>query len=124
MAQAGIDVENPKELDFTTDTPKPMPYHSAKVLTFDSIILPRFIKTAFGKMSPARLNHVVFVGITRAKNWVAMISTGDESFEPIARILPGEKSDYLTVLRKNEHPEIPEPVTSQTDSSDGILDIL
>ncbi len=75
-------------------------------------------------MSPKTRNHIVFVGITRAKNCVAMISTGDDSFEPIARILPEEESGYLTVLRKNAHQEIPECETSQPASIDGILDIL
>ena len=44
FAEADIEVENPKDLDFTSDKPKLIPYHSAKGLTFDSVILPRLEK--------------------------------------------------------------------------------
>jgi len=52
------------------------------------------------------------------------IDSGDDSFEPIGRILPEQKSGYLTVLRKNAHQEVPETEISQTDTENGILDIL
>jgi len=51
LKEAGIEVENPKELDFASDKPKRMPYHSAKGLTFDTVVMPRLVEPAFGRMS-------------------------------------------------------------------------
>ena len=90
LQEAGIDVENPKELDFTTDRPKVMPYPSAKGLTFDTVILPRLLPSAFGRMGASRIIRVLFVGITRATKWVHLSTVGEEDgFPPLSRIVAG-----------------------------------
>src|SRR5262249_1673116 len=56
-------------LDFTSDLPKLLTYHSAKGLTFDSVLLPRLVPGSFGKSTiPER--KLLFVGATRATKWV------------------------------------------------------
>jgi superfamily I DNA/RNA helicase len=125
MREAGIEVENPKELDFSSDKPKLMPYHSAKGLTFDTVIIPRLIGPSFGKMSLTRINHILFVGITRARKWVSLITTTDHGqFEPLQRILPAVEGGCLTIREKGANIKIPKAEIDLPESSDDILDIL
>ena len=56
-------------LDFASGRPAVLTYHSAKGLTFDSVLLPGVTKTAIrARHSSAR--RMLFVAITRATNWV------------------------------------------------------
>ena len=82
LAQAGIPVEVPANrkrqsqdvrlpaLDFSSCLVKVMPYHSAKGLTFDTVLLPRLVDSAFRKVDEEQLLRLLFVGITRATTWV------------------------------------------------------
>ncbi len=128
LKTAGVEVENPKELDFASDKPKLMPYHSAKGLTFDTVILPRLTESAFGRMSLDRILHIVFVGITRAKKWVALIATGNDEFEPLKRILPGTMHGCLTIRNQQANYDFvqtgPSPNDADEDTDGDILDLL
>ena len=62
-------------LDFATDLVKVMPYHSAKGLTFDTVLMPRLVDTAFRNAELESVLRLLFVGISRATTWVYM-STG------------------------------------------------
>ncbi len=84
-------------LDFTTDKPKLMPYHSAKGLTFDTVVLPRLVPSAFGKMGVARIPKVLFVGITRATKWVYLSTVGNGSFAPLERLAAAASDGVLTI---------------------------
>lgn len=56
-------------LDFASGRPAVLTYHSAKGLTFDSVLLPGVTKTAIrARHSSAR--RMLFVAITRATRWV------------------------------------------------------
>lgn len=122
--EAGIDVENPKELDFATDKPKLMPYHSAKGLTFDSVFLPRLIDKNFEKVSASRRLRMLFVGITRATKWVYFSSTeGDVGFGPLEHLISDDTADCLTVQTKSSNAEA-KPSTVAQKSTDDIGDLL
>lgn len=69
-------------LDFATDLVKVMPYHSAKGLTFDTVLLPRLVDSAFRKVDPENLLCLLFVGITRATTWV-YLSTCEGKEHPV-----------------------------------------
>jgi hypothetical protein len=47
MREAGLEVETPKEMDFTNNIPKIMTYFNAKGLTFDTILMPRLVSGSF-----------------------------------------------------------------------------
>lgn len=64
-----------------------MPYHSAKGLTFDTVLMPRLVKSSFPVLSAARINHLLFVAITRATKWL-YLST-----------LKGKEVDSLQLVR-------------------------
>jgi superfamily I DNA/RNA helicase len=57
-------------IDFTTALPKLMPYPSAKGLTFDTVMMPRLVPGLFGGVDEQRLERWLFVGITRATQWL------------------------------------------------------
>lgn len=124
LKEAGIEVENPKELDFTSDRPKLMPYHSAKGLTFDTVLLPRLVASAFGRMSPQRVVRILFVGITRATKWVCLMTTGSDKFEPLALLVPGATQGCLTIHEKgvDRHPAATGAPGGDTEGD--IMDLL
>jgi superfamily I DNA/RNA helicase len=123
LVEAGIEVENPKELDFTTDKPKLMPYHSAKGLTFDAVLMPRLIENAFGKMTPTRINRVMFVGITRAMRWAYFSTIDGENFEPLGRLIAGANG-CLTVRNAGQQAVPKQTAPKSKTKSDDVLDLL
>ncbi len=46
-----------------------MAYHSAKGLTFDSVLMPRLVSSSFLRVTADRLERLVFVALTRAAKW-------------------------------------------------------
>ncbi|MCD6585621.1 MAG: UvrD-helicase domain-containing protein [Desulfobacteraceae bacterium] len=123
FAEADIEVENPKDLDFTSDKPKLMPYHSAKGLTFDSVILPRLEKRSFGRIDSERVKRLLFVGITRATKWAALLTVGDEPFAPLESLLSSARQGCLTIRRQEDF-QSDVPIDDQQQKVDDILDIL
>ena len=124
MKEEGIEVENPKELDFNSDKPKLMPYHSAKGLTFDTILMPRMVESAFGRMSLERIIRILFVGITRATKWVCLITTGDERFEPVARLATAATSGFLSIRKKGTYRHAAPDGTRGGNTEGDIMDLL
>lgn len=70
--EAGLPMETPREIDFNTDVPKIITYHSAKGLTFDTVFMPGLTNRSFVNLSDSRIRRLLFVGITRATGWVYM----------------------------------------------------
>lgn len=89
LAEAGIETETPDKLDFSSHRPKLMPFPSGKGLTLDSVLIPRVVPYSFLKVSPARLDRLLFVGLTRAQRWAYLSTVADTSqvFEPVSRLL-------------------------------------
>lgn len=123
LCEAGVEVENPKQLDFTTDKPKLMPYHSAKGLTFDTVILPRLIPSAFRNLDAERLSRLIFVGITRAIKWVYLSTVDGADFEPLSKLTGPDSGKFLTVRQGEVSPATPSTPPPQA-SADGIDDLL
>lgn len=107
LREAGFEVEVPKEfggkdskyvpLDFNSDLPKLMPYHSAKGLTFDTVFMPRLLVSSFRHSLDERIRSLLFVGITRATKWV-YIGTDESQILPQLKALFGpSSSEYLSV---------------------------
>jgi superfamily I DNA/RNA helicase len=73
LQEIGIPVETRKSgLNFATSLPKIITIHSAKGLTFDSVLMPRLdVKSFTGRMQPMA-ERLLFVGITRATKWLYM----------------------------------------------------
>ena len=77
----GLSVDDPP-LNFGSPVPKISTYHSAKGLTFDSVLMPRLVDRSFPWVHGAARHRMLFVGIARATQW-AYVSTvkGDEFAE-------------------------------------------
>lgn len=128
IREAGIEVETPKEMDFTNNTPKIMPYHSAKGLTFDTVLMPRLVRSSFAKIEELRVLRLLFVGVTRATRWVYLSSCQGQELTALERLKPlvAEKALAIhtqipTASSKGQGSEVNAPVGSE---SEDILDLL
>ncbi len=93
MRAAGIEVETSDRMDFASDLPKVMPYHSAKGITLDSVLLPALQTENFRRYTPARIERLLFVAITRAQMWahLSTVIEGKQLFAPLERLVGARK---------------------------------
>ena len=89
LRSAGLEVEVPPQRgrtrpdglpphDFTSNRPKLMAYPSVKGLTFDAVLMPFLERGLFPKaLSGELLRRWLFVGVTRATEWVYFSGTAD-----------------------------------------------
>ena len=93
MREAGIAVETSERMDFASDLPKVMPYHSAKGITLDSVLLPGLQTENFQRYNPERIERLLFVAITRAQGWayLSTVAGGKAVFAPLERLLTRPK---------------------------------
>jgi len=125
---AGLEIETPENMDFTNAIPKIMPYHSAKGLTFDSVLLPRLVGASFPRVSESRISRLLFVGITRAIKWIYLSTCQRKEIAALEKIMPLAARNLLTVQRGLEGlgqggipPDDNGPKLPETDD---ILDVL
>ena len=91
LRAAGLDVEVPPRPgkrkndddalsthDFSTKRPKLMAYPSAKGLTFDDVLMPFMSLDRFPNFDIDLLRRWIFVGITRATDWVYFSGQNDQ----------------------------------------------
>lgn len=97
LREAGFDVETMEDLDFATNRPKVLTYSSAKGLTFDSVLVPRLVPKSFGRWSRESIRQLLFVAITRAKDWVYMSTVVGRELEALNLVYPLEKGGGLTI---------------------------
>jgi len=112
LSDVGIEVEVPDKgkrsnslptHDFNSSRPKVMAYHSAKGLTFDTVIMPRLVASSFGRFHPSRIERLIFVGITRATKWCYFSTTLDNPLSLILdKILPLVKSRKVSILQSED----------------------
>ncbi len=128
IREVGIDVETPKEMDFTNNIPKIMPYHSAKGLTFDTVLLPRLVRSSFSKVDDSRILRLLFVGISRATRWVYLSACQGQEITVLKRLKPLAAENAMTIQtwspaapRKGHKPKDEEP---EDPEAGDILDLL
>jgi superfamily I DNA/RNA helicase len=88
-------------LNFSSQLPKVLTIHSAKGLTFDSVLLPRLVPSSFSGGLEKMVNRLLFVGMTRATKWVYMSTVTGGEFPAISifKILARMKQPAVTVQR-------------------------
>jgi superfamily I DNA/RNA helicase len=134
LRESGLDVETPESgwhgasvrasLDFSSDRPKLLPYHSAKGLTFDTVIMPRLLTGSFRHMSQERIRRILFVGISRATGWVYLSTERQDGFEPLQLLDPLGQRGVLTIQEGTSSHAGATAGRSQTTSDSDPLDIL
>jgi superfamily I DNA/RNA helicase len=126
LRHAGIDVETSDRMNFATDLPKVMPYHSAKGITLDSVLLPGLVAPNFHRYTPPRIERLLFVAITRAPSW-AYLSTvpgGGEVFAPLQRLLEDGGERCWTVQDGRIAPGPPVHAGPETPPADDLTSLL
>jgi len=138
LHEMGIPVEVPRrrggnpgdllELDFASDLIKVMPYHSAKGLTFDSVLLPRLNSCEFRQVDPGTLLRLLFVGITRATIWVYLSAWAGQELGLLAQLGLLRTMDDLIVQDAGDADRTPAPAglpaTPPAEDEDGLTDWL
>lgn len=123
LTAAGLDVEVPPQRrkrnddslpihDFSTLRPKLMAYPSAKGLTFDDVLMPFLSLVRFPNFDIELLRRWIFVGITRATDWVYFSGEDDRwLFDTEFKCLIAE--NRVAELAKPDDP----PDNDQTEES-------
>ncbi len=107
MKQRGIDIEKavpPRrpgaaaDYDFGNKVPKIATYHSAKGLTFDSVLLPKLTTNSFDRFDHNGLRErILFVGIARATQWVYLSTTKGMEIKEFFLLEEAAAKKHLTI---------------------------
>jgi len=101
-----------------------MPFHSAKGLTFETVLMPRLLPNAFAQLSKERIDRLLFVGITRATTWVYM-STTSRRFSPLEKLATASKGCLTVQLPEQAgRDRVSEDKASKTPPEDDLADLL
>ncbi len=96
-------------LDFGSGRPAVLTYHSAKGLTFDSVLMPGLTKSAI-RARHSSVRRMLFVAVTRATHWVylsSLESNINASVSEAAQTLRGRQR--ATIQTKADLPRKPPP---------------
>jgi superfamily I DNA/RNA helicase len=109
-------------VDFESTVPKISTYHSAKGLTFDSVLLPKLVRNNWKNFSPHLRKNMLLVGITRATQWVYFSSVKGYEMEEIAILLQASANGDLFAKTGSGVPQT--PTTSLPAPRDNRIDFL
>jgi len=135
LTEVGIEVEVPYQKgqrnplpthDFTSARPKIMAYHSAKGLTFDTVLLPRLVPSLFSRTRPELMERLLFMAITRATRW-CYFSTNLANPLPliVERMAPLVKRGVVTLLDSTSKKGTDGPgLSTGVGEDEGDLDFL
>jgi len=121
---AGMEIETPDKTNFNSELPKIMSYYSAKGLTFDTVLLPRLVRTSFPHVTNARITRLLFVGITRATKWVYMSTCKDSEIATLQRFESLTRHNLLSVQTGSDGKVHEKREEAPESSDDDMLDIL
>jgi hypothetical protein len=132
LQEAGLEVEtwdrrDGTELNFGNGLPKVLTLHSAKGLTFDTVVMPRLVQNSFPRVSDARREKLLYVGITRAVKWVYLSSVDGKSVDELQKLkgLANGPSAPITFQRWDELPATRSPITGgNSPPDDDLLDLV
>ena len=107
MQERGIDIEKAvppnrpgmsADFDFGNMLPKIATYHSAKGLTFDSVLLPKITSSAFDHINDSALRQrMLFVGVARATQWVYLSTTKGMELKEFSLLEDAAAMNHLTI---------------------------
>lgn len=105
LQAAGLEVESQQELDFSSHRPKLLTYHSAKGLTFDTVLLPRLVESSFRRVAEERRRRLLFVAITRATRWVYLSTVQGTELALLDALEPLLAQRILTKQERKDRPD-------------------
>ena len=106
-------------MDFSSSLPKLLTFHGAKGLTFDSVLMPRLVKNSFAGPTSKRTERLLYVGLTRATEWLYMSGTRGAMLPELDRIrsLADQHPPVITVQRERPVAAVPSPAGRTDDDS-------
>ncbi|MCX7771100.1 MAG: AAA family ATPase [Proteobacteria bacterium] len=129
LISTGIDVEwrniqedDNSQYDFNSTKPKILTFHSAKGLTFDSVIIPKLIIGAFPEIFKNEIKRLLFVGITRAQKWVGLITKENQALEIIDKLKNIKDNNFLTVRSAKDYENYSKKVSEREEND--LIDLL
>lgn len=127
MHARGIDLEKavppkrpgmPVEFDFGNNLPKIATYHSAKGLTFDSVLLPKITASTFDNIHDDGLRQrILFVGIARATQWVYLSTIKGQELKEFELLKEAADNSHLTI-QDGKAAVVQTQITQQDDDYD------
>jgi superfamily I DNA/RNA helicase len=121
--QEGVPIETRKVgLDFANSTPKAITIHSAKGLTFDSVLLPRLVSSSFSGPLEGWASRLLYVGMTRATRWVYFSTVRGRALPEVGRIRALSQTKP-PIVALGSASEAVTPV-GHMEQQDDLLDIL
>jgi superfamily I DNA/RNA helicase len=126
MREAGILVETRKTgLNFASPIPKLITIHSAKGLTFDSVIMPRLVVNSFAGRMDEFAERLFYVGFTRATKWLYLSTVTGKSVPALSRVRKlAELSPPVVTLASRTIASPSKPTQNKQLADDELLDIL
>jgi len=124
MYEFGLEAEvqgRGETLNFANLTPKLLTYHSAKGLTFDSVLLPRVVKSSFERRTEDQVLRMMFVAVTRAARWVYLSTVAGQEPPFLARLESLAVSGNLTIRSAGPSTGMPLPQAERPDSLDDLF---
>jgi len=107
-------------LDFSSGRPAVLTYHSAKGLTFDSVLMPGLTKSAI-RARHSSVRRMLFVAVTRATHWV-YLSSLEKSINPsvleAAQALRGRQRATIQTKADLPRQPLPPPLPKPGDWTD------
>ena len=101
LRTVGIAAETQEDIDFNNNLPKLMTYANAAGLIFDSILLPRLVKSSFRNDTASQIQGVLCDVISRATKWAYLSATSQDLLPELGVLLPLIDSKDL-VYRQTE----------------------
>jgi superfamily I DNA/RNA helicase len=102
-------------LDFSSGRPAVLTYHSAKGLTFDSVLMPGLTKSAI-RARHSSVRRMLFVAVTRATHWAYLSSRESDCnaavLEAMQALRPRQRATIQTkadLPRRPLPPPLPKP---------------
>lgn len=107
--------------DFDSLTPVIASYHSAKGLTFDTVLLPKLVETNFSRVKGEFRNRLLLVGITRATQWAYLSTVGGWEMAEVSQLqTAATNGDLFVKTGTGASHGAPTPPTPEVSGDDDV----